>query len=449
MFLSKYTFLVDQDEGKDLIIMNYLTGAIDLVESSEQDELRKRFQENRWDGFSLSDYMLDRGYLFARREDEEELIQSKYLEFAEEYDNTPVQIIFSLTFACNFTCSYCYQEEYDEKAHSLSVEITDKFFAHINRQFAHETVRPYITMFGGEPLMGGASYKENILYFLKKAKEHDYSVAIVTNGYELINYLPQFVEMEAPIKEIQVTLDGDEEMHNKRRKTKSGEITFARIADGIDQALMNGFRINLRTVVDKENVRSLPGLAEYAQKRGWLNYPQELFETQLGRNYELHTCQKTDNLYNRINMWYDFLKIAQENPILHSYTKPQFHGMRYLSENGELPAPVFDACPAAKREWAYDINGGIYGCTASVGVPRFKLGDYMDPSFGENEEQILEWQTRDILTIEECSNCAVALSCGGGCGVLAANEKGKIHAPDCRPVKELLQVGAEYYGIGR
>ena len=83
-----------------------------------------------------------------------------------------------------------------------------------------------------------------------------------------------------------------------------------------------------------------------------------------------------------------------------------------------------------------------------MGVEKFKLGSYMDSTFPINEEQIQEWKTRDVLTVPECSTCPVSLSCGGGCGVLAYNEHGKIHSTNCRPVSELVGIGAEYYGIG-
>ncbi len=449
-FLSRYTFHTAKSGSEDLVLVNYLTGAIDLVEAARKGEFLERYDNNRWENYSLTEYMLERGYLIRDSAREQDLLQEKYLEFQAEYDRTPVQLIFSVTYVCNFACSYCFQESYHQNKKSLTREITDGFFAHANRKFGAEEVRPYITLFGGEPLMGGESYRENLLYFLSKAKEYDYEVAIVTNGYELTNYLPHFQEMGARLKEIQVTVDGDREMHDSRRVTKGGEPTFDRVAEGIDQALKMGYRINLRTVIDRENIKSLPSLAEYAQKRGWLHYPSALFETTLGRNYELHSCQKGDTLFSRLEMWEEYEKMAKEHPLLRQYHKPQFHGIRYLSENGELPMAIFDGCPAGKKEWAFDLNGDIYGCTASVGVPQYRLGNFMEPGREEeNEEQILQWQTRDVLSIPECESCAMSLSCGGGCGVLAANNNGgNIHSPDCRPVRELVGIGVSHYDIG-
>ncbi|MFN3604170.1 MAG: radical SAM protein [Leptonema sp. (in: bacteria)] len=485
MLLSRYTFTFETKSNR-FFIMNYLTGAIDEVEPFERSELENRIQKNDWENYHLSEYLLSRGYLFESLEDEEESIREKYIEFLEEYDNTPTQIIFSTTYACNFSCVYCFQESYKENSKIITPEVTDHFFTYINKHFAKERKKPYITLFGGEPLLSGGKYKKNLTYFLKKAKEFDYEITIVTNGYELINYIPLFKELELRIKEIQVTIDGSPEQHNKRRSTVTGKPTFERIAEGVSKALESGYRINLRMIIDKENLPSIVTLAEFAKDKGWLKYSNSLFETSIGRNYELHTCQPKHNLYSRIELWTEFVELARKYPILKEFHQPQFHGIKYLSETGSLPMPIFDGCPAGKKEWAFDLYGNIYGCTASVGVEKYKMGNIFEDTdiskeninnieysceeidsevkfldlhkkpemyhkniqlLESEKEQRIKWQTRDVLTIPQCKYCPVSLSCGGGCGVLAANHNGEIHSNDCRPVKELVALGIEFYNI--
>ncbi|MCS7204379.1 MAG: radical SAM protein [Leptospiraceae bacterium] len=486
MIKSRYTFTFETP-SKRFFIMNYLTGAIDEVLPEEREELEKRLEKNEWSDYHLKDYFLERGYLFPSVEDEQEYIHEKYIEFLEEYENTPVQIIFSTTYACNFSCVYCFQESYKENSKIITPEVTNAFFQYISIQFANEKIKPYITLFGGEPLLGGERYKKNLLYFLEKAKEYDYEITIVTNGYELVNYVLDFKRIGVRIREIQVSIDGSPEQHNKRRPTASGKPTFERVALGVSEALKSGYRVNLRMIVDKENLPTLVKLAEYAEEAGWLNYSDSFFETTIGRNYELHTCQPKASLYNRVELWKDFIDLAEKYPIMKKFHKPHFHGIRYLAENGTLPMPIFDGCPAGKKEWAFDLYGNIYGCTASVGVEKYKLGNIFEntklvkdsvrlQSYSpeaidaevkfintshkpemyhqavllkdSQEEQRLKWQTRDVLSIPECRTCPVSLSCGGGCGVLAANRTGEILSPDCRPVKEIVSMAIDYYRIG-
>jgi uncharacterized protein len=56
-----------------------------------------------------------------------------------------------------------------------------------------------------------------------------------------------------------------------------------------------------------------------------------------------------------------------------------------------------------------------------------------------------QWQQRDVLSISACGNCNLRLACGGGCASVAYNNENTLHAPDCRPVKELLELGISLY----
>ena len=83
---------------------------------------------------------------------------------------------------------------------------------------------------------------------------------------------------------------------------------------------------------------------------------------------------------------------------------------------------LFDACPACKSEWAFDYTGRIYSCTATVGKEDEALGTFY-PEVKKNEQLIHQWAFRDVTSIEECKNCAIQLTCGGGCGSVAKNKK--------------------------
>ena len=117
---------------------------------------------------------------------------------------------------------------------------------------------------------------------------------------------------------------------------------------------------------------------------------------------------------------------------------------KFLWEQGELPAPLFDACPGTKTEWAFDYTGSIYSCTATVGKAGEELGTYY-PVVQVNQTVLDQWEDRDVTTVSQCGNCALQLACGGGCGAVAKNTHGSLSAPDCRPVKELLEMGLSHY----
>jgi uncharacterized protein len=166
-----------------------------------------------------------------------------------------------------------------------------------------------------------------------------------------------------------------------------------------------------------------------------------LFKTQIGRNYELHHCQSTpEQLFTRISLFEKIFQLTEEHPHILEFYRPSYSVAKYLKDNGKLPDPLFDACPACKSEWAFDFTGRIYSCTATVGKEGEMLGTFY-PEITKNNALIQEWTSRDVTNIDECKECSLQLACGGGCGSVAKNNHGTVLSPDCRPVKELLEIG--------
>jgi uncharacterized protein len=437
--LSRHTIFSRITGSDNWFILNILTGNADVLSPAEagmlQDYLHGKSVDERFIG-----ELIENGYLMDPGE-EDRLYKSAYLDFLDERDEDEVQLFFVPNYSCNFACSYCYQDEYAQPKGTLTKELVDAFYRYVSEEFAGR--RKYITVFGGEPLLNASRQKELIGYLLDRAAESGLEICVVTNGYHLEEY--QDILKRARIREIQVTLDGVGAVHDGRRFLKGGGATFDKIVRGIDVSLANHFPVNLRMVADKENIGGLPELARFAIDRGWTSNP--LFKTQLGRNYELHHCQSdAGRLFSRVSLYESVFELTKEHPHILEFYKPAYSIARFLADNGELPDPLFDGCPATKTEWAFDYTGTIYPCTATVGKEDEALGTFY-PVKTRIEERIDEWENRDVTAISDCQTCNLQLACGGGCGSVAKNRTGSVCSTDCRPVKELLELGfAAYFG---
>jgi len=431
---SKYTIFSKIRDSENWFVINPLTLQADILEP----RLAQQFAEGTLDDESA---FIEKGYLVDPK-NEEKLFRQKYLDFIDNRDNDEIQIFFVPWYSCNFNCFYCFQDEYDSPKQPLTKEVTDAFFAYITKTFAGR--KKYITYFGGEPLLTSAAAKEATIYFFDQAKAHGLTLSIVTNGFTLVEWAP--ILATYPIREVQVTLDGMEQEHNKRRplKSKPDEGTFETVVAAIDAALEAGLMINLRMVVDKDNIDDLPKMADMAIAKGWTK--RHGFKTQLGRNYELHHCQSDrSRLFDRVSMYEDLYAKVQEFPQILEFHKPAYSIAKFISENGSLPDPLFDSCPAAKNEWAFDYSGAIYTCTATVGKKGEELGTFW-PKVNLDQDLVDSWEERDVTTIPACKECPVQLACGGGCGSVAKNSHGgDVLTPDCRPIKELLEMGLKLY----
>ena len=429
---SKHNIFQKLQDSDEYYILNPLSGEADFLDSASASEFLKG-------NFSDPDMWLNKGYLLLSEEDEKTRYKDKYFKFIQDRDNSEIQIFWVPTYACNFKCSYCYQEDYaPEPGHNI-LEVQKAFLKYVKTEFAGR--KKYITVFGGEPLLPGESQKKIIEDLIDEANKQSLSLAFVTNGYSLEEYIP--ILKKASLREIQVTLDGIGATHDNRRPLKIGGSSYQQIIDGIDMAINNKLTVNLRIVLDRDNINELPKIAKLSREKGWLDSPY--FKTQLGRNYELHTCQiDSSRLYDRVSLYKDLYDMIQADPSLLDFHKPAFSLSKFLWEQGELPQALFDSCPACKTEWAFDYTGNIYSCTATVGKSGEELGTFY-PEISKKEDIIEQWEERDVTSIPECRECSLQLACGGGCASIAKNQSGKILSPDCRPVDKLMSMGLDLY----
>ncbi len=438
MIFSKHNIFSKIKDSENFFIVNLLTGNADILSPKEAQKIQEISNNTVLVENDFISDLSEKGYWVDEKE-ENKLYKKKYLDFLDMREDDEIQLFFVPNYSCNFACSYCYQDEYAPTNGTLTNEIIDSFFSYIQKEFAGR--RKYITIFGGEPLMNSAKQKENISYLVDQANQSNLDLSFVTNGYSLVDYID--ILKKGKVREIQITLDGTADVHNTRRILKGGTGTFDKIVEGIDACISNKITVNLRMVIDKENMDNLPELAQFAIDKGWTTSPY--FKTQIGRNYELHHCQSApDKLFSRVSLYETLYELIKQNPHIIEFYKPAYSISKFLSENGELPDPLFDSCPACKTEWAFDYTGQIYSCTATVGKSDEVLGTFY-PQVTRKEEMINEWEKRDVVSIPECKDCAVQLACGGGCGSVAKNKTGKICSTDCRPVKDLLELGFASY----
>jgi uncharacterized protein len=438
MKYSRYNIFSRIRDSENYFIVNLLSGNADILDSNDAEKIEALRKGEDINSKKFLSELAEKGYITDESEERREY-RKKFLDFIDSREKDEVQIFFVTNYSCNFACSYCYQDQYNNPVNELNRDVIDSFFNYVKKEFASR--RKYITVFGGEPLLNSPKQKNLIEYIINRSVEADLTLCFVTNGYYLEEYIP--VLSKGKIREVQVTLDGTESIHNNRRFLKGGGGTFDKIVKGIDACLKDNIDINLRMVIDKENIDNLADLAKFAIDKGWTKSGH--FKTQIGRNYELHHCQSSkDKLFDRVSLYESIFEITRIHPHILQFYKPAYSVSKFLAENGELPEPLFDSCPACKTEWAFDYTGQIYSCTATVGKADESLGTFY-PEITRKEDIIEQWEARDVTSILECKECSAQLACGGGCGSVAKNRTGNICSPDCRPVRELMELGFSAY----
>ena len=179
MKYSKYNILSKVRDSEKYFIVNQLTGNVDILTPEEALKLKSLQSSDIIPDQHFFNEMVEKGY-FTDEKEEAAQYRSKYLDFIDARDTDEIQLFFVPNYSCNFSCTYCYQDQYSNPNQESDFKMVDVFFSYVQSEFAGRN--KYITVFGGEPLLGSTKQKELIVYLLNKARTAKLEVCFVTNG---------------------------------------------------------------------------------------------------------------------------------------------------------------------------------------------------------------------------------------------------------------------------
>ena len=396
MYFIEHSIIIKTDKNGEYILINLLNGLSDVLYERDLN-LIKFWQrtdniafENKYEK-DLYDALVQRKYIMENKDEENKYKEFQLESLKKDYEKQKSNIKdlgIVLTYDCNFNCSYCFESSIDnDKKELLTEDMVDRI----------EALFPdieSILLYGGEPLL--EKNEDIIKYIIEKHPNKEYR--IITNGYNIDKYIDILKQIK--IKWLQVTLDGNKEIHDKSRFLKDdGMGTFDKLMSNIGLAIKNKIRIKIRMNINKSNYRECMELRETLKER----YPDNkllIFELQ-------PIFQLNDDIKN-------FLE-----PILYSvdeYSDNTINNTLINFQKSIVDGQAIDlkyySCSAETSARLIDSRGDIYSCLVSVGNRDARIGTY-HPGFEYFEKSLIN---RNITTIEECRNCKFALLCGGGCG---------------------------------
>lgn len=405
------------------IYLNTLNGAVDVIEEDVHNIMNKWTKSDVVDeeNDEVFNFMKSRGYIL--NEEQEKEIKSNLFSKLRYINNKQKNLIQSihlvLTYDCNFKCSYCYEKNVNQYGEAyvkakMSEDMVDCIFERYGNTIKH------VHLFGGEPLL-----EENlgiIKYIL--GKKLDVFYEITTNGYNLESYLDIFKGYD--LKQINVTLDGREEVHNKNRFLKDGQGTYQPINKGIEKALRLNIPVKIRMNISEVNYKESELLCDELLER--FHKHKNLIKIHRNTLFSKTGCgfKTLETMFNEGDK-----KRSEINKGLETFSPL----VKQLLGVGKW-TPKFVGCNALVSGYYFDPHGDIYICPLSVGDKSHSVGTYYPI---EQIDLNNPWLNRTIEDIEECKSCSKALLCGGGCAIAAYNGVGKVDAPACRNVNFLIE----------
>lgn len=434
--LSSYTIFTQLEtvENKYMLVHGY-TGAIDIVAERVVQYLKNNaeciYELNNAIEQQTFKTLVARGYITEKSKRDEVAYVNRFADILHRVHKTLYKhFLFIVTYNCNFRCPYCYEnsistcgknwsgktftKELIDRAYSALLEIEPSRKLHDNT----------ITLYGGEPLL-----RENlniIEYIVNKGSELGYVFSAITNGYDL----NCFSHLFSPklIKSVQITLDGNEELHNKRRIHYSVGNTFEKIIENIKIALDAGIYVVIRINTDIENIDKINDLKCIFNERGFMDNSKFSFYSIPLLNYE--QFENKSSHFKYINNQ-EFNKIQKVNDYeFGCYDRGLVHNLINAISNKKLVDFKSIYCAAQSGEFLLDPYGDIYPCWDVVGIKEHIIGHYTNEKIEWTQVKEL-WHNRNVATLSNCKQCKFALLCQGGCAGNAWRHNGSIQTHEC------------------
>lgn len=360
-------------------------------------------------------FLRDKGFVVK---DDEDLMTYKFYYLSRIFDNRNIRLSVATTMSCNLRCPYCF-EEGNKSPEFMHDDVADSIVEYLVSKKAHNI---NITWFGGEPLMNFKEI-ERISNSLKK-NDVRYAASIITNGTLFTRGMIEKLD-EYSIKSVQITLDGKQSQHDKKRFFVNGKGTYAKILENVSLLLrFSKVHVLLKVNLDKTNVSS------YIELRDNINslYPDYVKAGRLGI---LHNYVQNRTEFKGCDT------CLSEEEYFDKFYEPQY-AINYLT-NIAAPCPL-RSC----SDFAIGPDGSIYKCLEFLGNKDKAIGNMLTHNINIRK-QASHALSYDPFNDEECCNCEIFPLCGGGCPIDRERASKEKKPNNCSVIKERIkQIIADY-----
>ena len=244
-------------------VYNTFSKAFLLIDNENKFEdfiksYKSNYELNNADNKVMMDILINNGFVVDCEIDELNYVE--YIYNKVYFNSDTLNIILVPTLNCNFKCPYCFEEgKRNFKVNKEYFQILKRYSDNNFKFFNHV----HISLFGGEPLLKEKDMFDYLEYIYNKKNEYgiEMSTSIVTNGSlvteEVVEKLKKY-----SCKYFQITLDGDESLHNKIRIFEDGKESFKLLIDKINLVAklssdIEDFKLTVRINLKNINIEKI------------------------------------------------------------------------------------------------------------------------------------------------------------------------------------------------
>lgn len=312
----------------------------------------------------------------------------------QERLDTPSELHFSLTHACNFRCIYCFNASAERSENEMT---TEKWLDLIRQARELDVLK--CTLTGGEPTLHPGIHP--ILHELKK---QDMLICLCTNGSAFDPEMGRLLQGST----VQVSLDTDDPgIHHKL----TGRNNLDRVMNNIQKFVEYGASVQIKCVLTPFNLNTVSTLYTTCQKLGVGKLVLDRFDvSSCGRGDTglLITEKEMDEVRRSVRQVYNGGKMQAVTA---------FHPHVWKEREDIIP------CAAFRRSLIILPDGEVSACEKILDIPEMRVGNIRANTLSEI------WESERIDSIlnpprqkmdPECGRCGFMDYCHTGCYALKA-----------------------------
>ena len=319
--------------------------------------------------------------------------------------NNSFGVIWKITNYCNFACKYChYSDEMHMKPGTMDLKLAELFIKNISDSINYKNIT--FMFHGGEPLLVGLDYYEEIVHFQKKyLKRKSYTNSFQTNGSLINKELINFIKKNN--FSLSISLDGPKKINDSNRIYKNGSGSFDTIINGLNILNSKKQKFNILVVYCDLMIDSREMYFFFKELNGLITLDflpmRANHETPFQVNYGYF-------LINLFNLWFNDPKCQFDIRILSSI----IHSLLGLTPN---LCVLRGSCITNSHLFSLDPYGNVYPCDNDT-YSNVLLGNIqtnkIDDLFG-NHSVRRKLSNFEIKKYQACHFCEWYPHCHGGC----------------------------------
>ncbi len=401
---SKYNIKVKLPNEEKYLIYNTLYKGLICIEPEFLDALENCNSKTQKQKEAIESFK-EQKFIIEDEENEFEFL--KYEFYKAMFDNTELVLTIAPTLACNFRCPYCYETSRSKTIDTKGIHAIVDFV--IERYKENNFKKLKVNWYGGEPLLAINEIEEisKLLIEFSEKNNIEYTARMVTNG-SLINENIIEILKSIKVKDIQITIDGLKENHDKRRISKDGKSTFDLIISNTKKAIKSGITVGIRMNTDEVNKDDYSKLVKIFEN------DKEVYV------YMGHLRQYDNNLRK---LEYNFFSKERFSNLEYE----NFEKMNRSIEDLEniLECKKIFCSATIDNNFIIDEKCNVYKCWNDIGNDNRIIFNLMEkPEKREiNKIELMKYMGWNPFNQKECQKCKVFPICAGGCAFETNKDK--------------------------